>query len=271
MVLPSGTEVPPLPYLAAVAVAAAAVGYALWSRRPDVSADHVVALAPWMVAGAFGYVAYQAELVPAAVAPLASSPTVYVSTGVVAGALWAAADAADADADVPRVLAGGGGLVAVFLAAAALGAAARRGSLSLAWPLGSVVLAVVVGGAAWALVRRLAPAVAGATGRVGALVVFGHALDGVSTAVGYDVLSFGERTPLSRLVIEFGASLPTASVVGAGWLFVAVKVALAAVVVALVADLAREEPRRGYLLLGLLAAVGLGPGAHNVLLFAMAG
>jgi uncharacterized membrane protein len=127
----------------------------------------------------------------------------------------------------------------------------------------------VVGVAAWWLLRRVAPGVEVA-GAVGALAVVGHALDGVSTAVGIDVLGFGERTPLSRVIIEAAAALPTADAIGAGWLFVVVKLVVASVVVVLLADLMREDPREGSLLLGFVAAVGLGPGAHNLLLFAIA-
>jgi len=67
--------------------------------------------------------------------------------------------------------------------------------------------------------------------------------------------------------MEFAAHLPTEPYLGVGWLFVLVKVALVAVVVVLLADYVREVPGEGYLLLGLVAAVGLGPGVHNVLLF----
>jgi uncharacterized membrane protein len=108
------------------------------------------------------------------------------------------------------------------------------------------------------------------TGRLGILAVGAHALDGVSTAVGIDLLGFGERTPLSRLVIEFGASLPTAPAIGGAWLFVLVKLVVASVVVVALTETVREEPTTGRLLLGFVAAVGLGPGAHNVLLFTVA-
>jgi uncharacterized membrane protein len=121
----------------------------------------------------------------------------------------------------------------------------------------------------WLLLRRLSPAVT-VTGRLGILAVGAHALDGVSTAVGIDLLGFGERTPLSRLVIEFGASLPTAPAIGGAWLFVLVKLVVASVVVVALTETVREEPTTGRLLLGFVAAVGLGPGAHNVLLFTVA-
>jgi uncharacterized membrane protein len=97
--------------------------------------------------------------------------------------------------------------------------------------------------------------------------VFGHALDGVSTAVGIDILGFGERSPVSQMIIEFAAGLPTAAVIGAGWLFLLIKLALAATTVVCLSSYVREEPTEGYLLLGAVAAIGLGPGAHNLLLF----
>jgi uncharacterized membrane protein len=106
---------------------------------------------------------------------------------------------------------------------------------------------------------------------VGFLAVFGHALDGVSTAVGVDLLGFGERTPLSRAIIEFAATLPTEPYLGTVWLFVLVKLAVASGVVTLFADYVREDPSEGYALLGFVAAVGLGPGVHNLLLFTVLG
>jgi uncharacterized membrane protein len=48
-----------------------------------------------------------------------------------------------------------------------------------------------------------------------------------------------------------------------------VKLGLAAVIVHLFADYIREEPEGAYLLFALVVAVGLGPGAQNVLLFAV--
>jgi len=59
-------------------------------------------------------------------------------------------------------------------------------------------------------------------------------------------------------------------VVGEGWLFLLVKLAVASAVVWLFAGYIRETPGEGYLLLGFVAAVGLGPAAHNLLLFAVA-
>ena len=101
-------------------------------------------------------------------------------------------------------------------------------------------------------------------------MIVSHALDGVSTAAGVDLLGFGERTPASRAIMEVAAALPTADLLGVGWLFVLVKVVVASAVVVLFAEYVREDPTPGYSLLGLIAAVGLGPASHNLLLYAVA-
>jgi len=268
MTLASGYEVPQLPYLLVLLAAVALIVAGLREDEPRVDDRTVLALSPWMVAGAAGYVTYQLGAVPSIVAPLASSPAVYASTFVVAGTVWLAARRTTS---APlRVVAGAGVLAAVAVAGVALAAGAARGTLSLAWPAIGLVASAALAAAVWASLRRAWPEVAAATGGVGALAVFAHALDGVSTAIGVDVLGFGEQTPLSRVIIEATAGLPTADALGSGWLFVVVKLALAVVVVYLFAEYVEEEPTEGFLLLGVVAAVGLGPGAHNLLLYATA-
>lgn len=270
-VLPSGFALPALPYLVGLLVAAAVAAGLLYRRRPLVTEATVAALTPWMAAGGGLYALFQFGAVPSAVAPLFGSPAVYVSVGVLAAVVWAAV--ADRPADrwemtsAPGVLAGSGGLLlASTLVAAGIAAASTAGGRPGASAT-ILVVALVVTAAVWAGLRRLATVEA--TGSVGILVVFAHALDGVSTAVGYDLLGFGEQTPLSRIIIHVGEALPTAEVIGAGWLFVAVKLLLAAGIVALFEEYVREDPTEGYLLLALITAVGLGPGAHNLVLFAL--
>jgi uncharacterized membrane protein len=268
--LPQGFALPPLPYLLALLAGLAAVGVGV--RRRDLAVDerHVLAFVPWILVGSCLHALFVLDALPPPVEPLAGTPAVYATVAVVGGATWLLADAGVDAGTVPRAL-GGFGLTA-FLATCGAGVAfgLLRGTFAPLWPAVALVGSLAVGAAAWWLLRRLAPGVA-VTGRVGALAVVGHAVDGVSTAVGVDVLGFGERTPLSRVIIEAAAGLPTAELVGAGWLFVVVKLLVAGGVVVLLADLVREEPRQGVLLLGFVAAVGLGPGAHNLLLFAVAG
>jgi len=265
MVLPAGTTVPPLPHLLVLAAGAAVVGWQLRRRQPRFSGAVVLALAPWMVVGAALHVGYQLGLVPAPVAPLFGSPAVYLTTAVVAGGTWLAADAATATPE--RALGGAGTGLLVLSVSAVLGVG---GIQRLAVPLVGLVLGVALGAGTWVGLGRLRPTDVATTGRVGLLVLVAHGLDGASTALGVDVLGFGERTPASRAIMELAAALPTAEVIGVGWLFVLVKLAVAAAVVVLFADFVREDPGPGYALLGLIAAVGLGPGTHNLLLYVVA-
>ncbi|ADJ14689.1 DUF63 family protein [Halalkalicoccus jeotgali] len=263
MVLPDGFSLPPLSYLLVLLVAAAAVATALWRRRPPVREATVLAFVPWMVAGAACHVLEVIEAVPPAFAPLLGTPSVYVSTFVLAGAIWTVTD--------DRFLALAGTLAALLAVGAAFGVGYGRGTITPYWPLVALVLSIVLAAGTWGLFRRALPGVAATTGVAGALVVLAHALDGISTAVGIDVLEVTERSPLPRAIMGVAEGLPTAETIGVGWLFVLVKLALACVIVWLMAEYVEDEPNEGFLLLALIAAVGFGPGVHNLLLFAVGG
>ncbi len=273
--LPSGTTLPPTPYLVGVLAVALVVVAALYRRSPPVTGRVVVALAPWMAAGAGLYALRQVGVVPDPIAPLTGSPTVYLTTFLVAGTVWAAVARWPAEGfgirSAPGVLVVTGALALWGVLLAALYVAGTTGTLSVVWPGIALLVGVALGGATWFVVRQYRPIQAARVGTAGLLVVIGHALDGVSTAVGLEVLGFSEQTPLSALVFEVAADLPTAAYIGEGWLFVAVKLALAVGVALLFADFVREDPNQGNLLLAFVAAVGLGPGFHNVVLFAIAG
>ena len=262
--LPAGFALPPLPYLLALLLAGAAVAYGLRERRPPIDDRFVRALAPWMLVGAWLHVLHVVGAAPALLDPLLGTPAAYISTAVLAGAVWLAADASGRE--TPRLLFVAG--LAVCLAVLAVGVrwATEFGSLTPAWPAVAALLGIGLGVGLWTALTRFRPDVA-ITGSAGALTVIAHSLDGVSTAVGIDILGAAERTPLSRAIIEFGAMLPTAEFVGSAWLFIVVKAALACGVTLLLADYVREDPEEGRLLFVLVAAVGLGPGAHNLLLF----
>ncbi|MFB6096223.1 MAG: DUF63 family protein [Haloferacaceae archaeon] len=267
-ILPAGFALPPLPYLLGLLVALGAVAWGVRARAPAFEEPHVVALAPWMVLGAALNVLDQAGAIPAPASPLFGTPAVYASVAVAAGATWLLADSVTPE--TPRTL-GGVGTVAAVLAVAWTGAVGvAEGTLRPGPSLIALVAALAVAPAVWLGLRRLRPTV-GTTGWAGLLAVFAHTLDGLSTAVGVDWLGYGERTPLSRLIIEFAAGLPTAEYLGGGWLFVIVKALLAAWIVSLLAPTVREDGAEGYALLALVAAVGLGPGVHNLLLFAIGG
>ncbi|WP_276298927.1 DUF63 family protein [Halorussus lipolyticus] len=267
MVLPEGFALPPLPYLVGLLAAVALVAGALARSDPHVSDRTVLALTPWVVVGSSLHVLHVLEWVPEVVSPLLGTPAVYLTTFVPAGLVWLTAIRTDIDPARPVVAVGVLAASAVVAYALARGA----GGLRLFWPLVGAVLAFLLAGILWGATRWTHPSVTAATGATGALVLFSHSLDAVSTAVGVDLLGFGERTPISRAVLDVAASLPTAETFGVGWLFVLVKLAIAEVVVVLFADFVREDPTEGYLLLGAVAAVGLGPGVHNLLLFIVTG
>jgi uncharacterized membrane protein len=258
---------PSLPYVLALLVAGAAVAFGLRERQPPVDDRFIGALVPWMLVGAWFHVLHVVGAAPGLVDPLLGTPAAYVSTAVLAGAVWLAADASGRD--TARVLFLVGVAIGLGILGVALAAGMAAGGLTPRWPAVAAVLGVALGAAVWTALCRLRPGVR-ITGVAGALAMVAHSVDAVSTAVGIDVLGAVERTPLSRAIIEFGAMLPTAELLGAAWLFVVVKAALACFVVVVMADYVREEPAEGRLLLALVAAVGLGPGAHNVLLFTIA-
>lgn len=264
-VLPADFALPPLGYLLGLVAVTGLIAAGLFRARPPVTERLVLALVPWIVVGAGLSALTRLGEVPASAEPLLGTPAVYLTTFALAGGAWLAAIYGPGSASAHRVIAATGG--AVLLGVAVL--AATAGPVALAWPVAGVIVSTAVAALCWWMLRRRRPHAAAVTGKVGGLVVFGHALDGVSTAIGVDALGFAELTPVSRLVLEAAAALPTAGVIGSGWLFVAVKLVVAAAVVALFADYVREEPSQARLLLAAIAAVGLGPGVHNLLLYAL--
>lgn len=264
---PAGTTLPPLPYLVGVLLAASVVALALRRRPPAVTGRHVLGLAPWIVLGSSLHVLYVVDALPAVFAPLAGSPTVYVTVATLAGATWLLAERSLAiDGRVPIALATVGSLLVVpVVAVAVVDGVSTTGAF---WATIALVCAFPVAALVWYGLTRAVPET-GITGGVGLLVVFGHALDGLSTAVGVSQLGFGERTPVSRLILELDG-VPSLPVLGETWLFLLIKLVVASAIVWLFAEYVREAPAEGYLLLGLVAAVGLGPGVHNLLLFSVA-
>ncbi|WP_331233783.1 DUF63 family protein [Natronorarus salvus] len=266
MVLPEGFALPPPAYLLPLALATVLVCGLLFTRRPTVGEATVVAFAPWMAAGAGLHVLYVTDLAPPVFSPLLGTPAVYVSTFALAGAIWLVASEIFSDRErTDRVLGATGLLAALAAVSTVLGAG--LGGLDPFWPAVAAIGSVALTAATWVAVRRGLPMVAETTGLVGLLVVFGHVLDGVSTAVGVDLLGAGERSPIPLAIMEFAEGLAPA--LGGGWLFVLVKLALAVGLTWLFVDYVEEAPAEGYLLLGLVAAVGLGPGVHNLLLFTL--
>jgi len=144
------------------------------------------------------------------------------------------------------------------------------------------VLAVILVGATastaitWWLIEGFAPQINAGTGTIGAVVIWGHAIDGVANVVGLDwMVALGAgpnlvpKHPVNRAIVEITASTLPASalaVVGDTWPFLVVKLVAATFVVWLFDDrIFEESPQYTILLLVAILAVGLGPGTRDML------
>ncbi|WP_267640668.1 DUF63 family protein [Haloarchaeobius amylolyticus] len=272
--LPVGAELPPLVYLVPLVLAFVGVAALTWAVHPPVTDWTPVAFAPWMLTGAVLHVLYQLDAYPDAIAPLFGTITVYITVATFTGLVWILMTflaAIRQHFHVDRAVGTAGtGFGVMFLIFAIL-LAVDAGNFTPFWSVIGGVIAGIVTAVAWLLFSLKWTEVAAHVGKTGAFVVFAHTLDGITTAIGYDVLGSEERVALSRYVLEAGDRLPTAEVIGAGWLFVLVKIVLALVIVAAFKEYVDEEPRQARLLLTFVAAVGFGPGVHNLVLFTVSG
>jgi uncharacterized membrane protein len=271
--LPSGLAIPPLPYAVVLVVLTVASIAALYLLGSPVTTRQVLAFAPWMVAGGAFHALYQVGLVADPLEPFFGAPAVYVTTFVLAAAVWLPsvirAQALDDVSRIARTVGVAGLLVVLALTAVAYRFALGRvdSNVALTWvPLGFLGAAVLTAPCYYLLAIGWTGAVDRASWG-GPLVVYAHALDALSTAIGVDVIGTGERTPIPRRIMEFAETLPTYPYVGKGWLFAVVKLVLALGIVVLLSDLVEESPTEGNALLAFVAAVGMGPAANNLYLF----
>ncbi|WP_081461331.1 MULTISPECIES: DUF63 family protein [Halococcaceae] len=144
------------------------------------------------------------------------------------------------------------------------------GHVHVLWPTVSVLGAVALTAMVWVAVHRASPPVSKQAGWMGVFVVFGQAIDAVSTAVGVDILAVSEQVPLSRAVLNLAATLPTASIIGVGWLFVVLKLSLATGLVWVVATDSETTPLGTRLLFLAAGLAGFLPGVRNLVLYALA-
>lgn len=271
MVFPEGFVIPPWYMVVPLAVVLVGVISLLWVVAPPVRDETVLSFVPWILLGSTLHVLYKLEEFPSTLELLFSAPTVYATTAVVAGLSWLGGTflyAAGLQRSIERFVGAVGTGFAAMFTMVTLVAAWNLGNFQPFWPVITVVVAGIVTAVVWLALGLWFTEVAAVTSVTGAIVVFGHALDGVSTAVGYDILGATEEVPASQLILDAGGALPTAEYIGAGWLFVLVKIGLAALILGLFEEWVRDSPRQARLVLTLIAAVGLGPGFHNVLLFA---
>ncbi|MFP4627652.1 MAG: DUF63 family protein [Halobacteriales archaeon] len=140
----------------------------------------------------------------------------------------------------------------------------------------TVVGATVVAAGVHAATTRFAPVVNEATGPIGPVVVWGHALDGFANVLSLDWggalglgRTYGSKHVINELVVDVTTAVQPAAVtdaIGSAWPFLVLKVAVATAIVWLFNDeLYEESPRFFLLMLVAVLALGLGPGTRDVL------
>lgn len=140
----------------------------------------------------------------------------------------------------------------------------------------TVFFATVVTAVVWYPVREHLPSVASGTQWSGALVLWGHAVDGVANVIGLDwadelglAYDLVPKHPLNAAVVDVTQSVLPASVIhytGDAWPFLVVKIVAVLFVLSLFdAELRAEAPRYFTLMLVAVLAVGLGPGSRDML------
>ncbi len=138
-------------------------------------------------------------------------------------------------------------------------------------------LATVITAVVWWAARRWLPSVTSGTETAGALILWGHAVDGVANVLGLDwgaELGYPRgdlvsKHPLNEYIVDATHALLPESVVhftGDTWPFIVVKVAAVLLVLSLFDEQLRDEaPRYTTLMLVAVLAVGLGPGSRDML------
>lgn len=264
---------------AALLIGAGTVFVLLYALRPPVTQRTVLALIPWMISGGILHVFWQLgqtvqdQLYPPVIADLFAAPAVYLTTFMLVGAIWIVSSiivpSYDRSDRIATYLATTGVGVLIPLVGLLLwqGLGEEIAPMKPVWPVLGLIISLVLTFVLYMAIGAWRTYVIAEARYVGAFVLFAHVFDGVTTAIGVEQLGASERSALPRAIMEFAAGLPTADLLGEAWLFVVVKLVLATTLVAVFHDYVAEEPAEGTLFLTGIAAIGLGPGAHNFFLF----
>ena len=138
--------------------------------------------------------------------------------------------------------------------------------------LGGATILMVL---AWVLSERYAPEVNAGTGYMGALIVWGHAVDGVANVLSLDwadtfgLPGYEPKHVANAAIQDLTEAIQPAAVtdaIGHTWPFIPVKVGVALLAVWIFnEEVIEDSPTYSLLLLIAILAVGLGPGTRDML------
>ena len=218
--------------------------------------------------------------IPFPASALIISPFIYVTVAAVTlAALLASEWVARRGRDDPHRLLAGIGTTVLLLSIGYLGALAATTEEVTFYPLFAaavVVLTAATVSVTWRAIRRFAPWLNRGTGKIGYVVLWAHALDGVANVLALDwAVALGlpatlvPKHPANRAIIAVAeAALPESAqaVIGTAWPFLLVKIAAVVFVLWLFDEEIFESDRQyAILLLVAIVAVGMGPGTRDAL------
>ncbi|MFB6170191.1 MAG: DUF63 family protein [Haloarculaceae archaeon] len=268
------------------------VGVLYLLRYLEVGTDRgfYFALVPFMLfGGALRVVEDAINATPPGVTPVVSyplntliiSPIIYftvfvVTVAALVGSIWLVRRGTVDDYE--RALATAGGVVFVLTAGYLFGLSFTKEYVGF-YPQVTVLTLGIATALAWGVFRaleRYAPEVNAGTGRMGLVVLWAHAIDGVANVIASDwatklglAFNYGSKHPVDRIIVGITERVLPPSVVavtGDSWGFLLVKILAAVAVLAIFdRDLFEESPRYAILLLVAITAVGLGPGTRDML------
>lgn len=254
---------------------AGAVTFLLYAEHPRLSRRAIVATVPWMVAAAGLSVLGGTATYPARIEPAVSGIGAYLTTYVVVSLAWFALLQLRRSGDregrgIPTLIGAMGVGFALAIVGALLVVAGTVTGATFFWLAVAPIAAAAVAGVVLLLLGLWYPEAAAYTGAVGGLVVFGHALSAIATAVAV-VSGPGGHSWLSWSVRSLLTTVGAAGLVGLdsqllwAWGFVWTKLIIALAVVIALTAYSRSHPDRGNLVLGAVGAVGVIGGATALL------
>ncbi len=142
-------------------------------------------------------------------------------------------------------------------------------------PVITLVGATLLTAAAWVLIERFAPQINYGTGLMGALVIWGHNVDGVANVLSLDwnhvfgLPDYGPKHVVNEFIYTNTAYVQpqwATDTVGTAWPFIFLKLGAAILVVWIFDEqIFEESPTYAMLLFITVLAVGLGPGTRDFL------